>query len=330
MTQPNEIKTEKTPVHQWTNSDGDVFILRFCDRKGRAWGGFRYPLVVGQLVEAPDKWKKSWGDKPWDWKSGFTANQECGGGLHGWAWGIGMGEGKDPEWNALWQVYAVRPEDVVGNVGNGVKCKFRSGVLKFSGDWHGAMMFILDGQKQWVEHFADGDSHATGDRSASSATGYSSASSATGDRSASSATGYRSASSATGDSSASSATGDSSASSATGDRSASSATGYSSASSATGDSSASSATGDRSASSATGYSSASSATGKASAAVVTGYCGKAQAGEYGCVALSFWNSKESRYEMKCREIGCGDGSDGKLKANTWYKLDDAGEFVEAN
>jgi hypothetical protein len=172
-------------------------------------------------------------------------------------------------------------------------------------------------------------SSATGDRSASSATGYSSASSATGDSSASSATGDRSASSATGDRSASSATGDSSASSATGDRSASSATGYSSASSATGDSSASSATGDRSASSATGDSSASSATGKASVAVSTGCYGKAMAGEYGCIALALWNADVKRYEMRCAETGCGDGSDGKLKAEVWYTLDEAGQFVEA-
>ena len=142
-------------------------------------------------------------------------------------------------------------------------------------------------------------------------------------------TGYSSASSATGDSSASSATGDRSASSATGDRSASSATGDSSASSATGDSSASSATGDRSASSATGYSSASSATGYSSAAVVTGLYGKAMAGKYGCIALAWWNEKEERGEMRCAETGCGDGSDGKLKSEVWYTLDDDGEFVEA-
>ena len=161
--------------------------------------------------------------------------------------------------------------------------------------------------------------HSTGDRSASSATGYRSASSATGNRSASSATGFGSASSATGYSSASSATGDRSASSATGYSSASSATGYSSASSATGNRSASSATGDRSASSATGYSSAS---------VCTGLNSKAMAGKYGCISLAWWNKKEERGEMRCAETGCGDGSDGKLKAEVFYSLDVHGNFVE--
>ena len=97
----------------------------------------------------------------------------------------------------------------------------------------------------------------------------------------------------------------------------------------TGYSSASSATGDRSASSATGYSSASSATGYSSAAVVTGLYGKAMAGKYGCIALAWWNEKEERGEMRCAETGCGDGSDGKLKSEVWYTLDDDGEFVEA-
>jgi len=136
-----------------------------------------------------------------------------------------------------------------------------------------ALEFIMSRCDPASSAHATGDmsaSSATGGRSASSATGYSSASSATGGRSASSATGYSSASSATGDMSASSATGGMSASSATGGMSASSATGYSSASSATGDMSASSATGGRSASSATGDMSASSATGDRSASSATG------------------------------------------------------------
>ena len=141
-------------------------------------------------------------------------------------------------------------------------------------------------------------------------------------------TGDRSASSATGDRSASSATGDSSASSATGYSSASSATGYRSASSATGDSSASSATGYSSASSATGDRSASSATGEASAAICTGIDSKAMAGKYGCVALQWWNIAKGRAEMRCAETGCGDGSDGKLKDEQWYSLDDSGNFIE--
>jgi hypothetical protein len=52
------------------------------------------------------------------------------------------------------------------------------------------------------------------------------------------------------------------------------------------------------------------------------------AGKYGCIALAWWNKKENRGEMRCAETGCGDGSDGKLKAETWYALDEEGCFVE--
>ena len=104
--------------------------------------------------------------------------------------------------------------------------------------------------------------------------------------------------------------------------------GYSSASSATGDRSASSATGYSSASSATGDRSASSATGDASAAVSTGLSAKAMAGKYGCIALQWWDEKDDRAEMRCAETGCGDGSDGKLKSEVWYSLNDAGQFEE--
>ena len=277
MATKKKTATAKTPVHQWTNDDGEVLFLRFSNNDGKAHGGFQHPLKIGATVTAPD-----WNPQP-----------VCGGGIHGWPWGIGLGSGKDPDWNALWQVYGVSNLDEISSEIDGQpKCKFRAGILRFAGDWHAAMLFVLEGQKAWVEHFAD---------NASSITGYRSASSLTGDRSASSLTGYMSASSLTGDNSASSLTGDRSASSLTGDRSASSLT---------------------------GDNSASSATGKASAAVATGRDSKARAGEFGCIALAWWNEKKGRFEMRCAETGCGDGSDGKLQAHVWYALDSEGRFIE--
>ena len=187
-------------------------------------------------------------------------------------------------------------------------------------------------------------SSATGDQSASSATGYKSASSATGYKSASSATGYKSASSATGNWSASSATGYKSASSATGNWSASSATGYKSASSATGYKSASSATGNWSASSATGDQSASSATGNWSASTTTGhysesqiiekedcfgvavgvgYQNKARAPEGSAIVLAFRGNEGEIIHIRASKVG-----NNSVKANTWYQLNEDGEFVE--
>jgi hypothetical protein len=118
------------------------------------------------------------------------------------------------------------------------------------------------------------------------------------------------------------------AASATGWRGAASATGESGAASATGEKGAASATGEKGAASATGESGAASATGAASAAVVTGLDGRAQCGAYGVIALAWWNPTTARREMRCARVGVGDGSDGTLKAKVWYRLNDAGEFVE--
>ncbi len=51
------------------------------------------------------------------------------------------------------------------------------------------------------------------------------------------------------------------------------------------------------------------------------------AGEFGCIALAWWNEREERYEMRSAEVGQGDGKDGKLKANVWYRLNEKGKFV---
>ena len=217
------MKTNKIPVHQWVNDDNEVLVLRFSERDGTSYNGFQHPMEVGKRVTAPD-WRK---------------DNECGGGIHGWAWGIGIGDGKTPDWSdGLWQVYGVKRSNIVGEIDGGIKCKFKTGILRFVGDWHQAMLFILDGQKAWVEHFADGEERSTGDKSAASSTGY------------------------------------------------------------------------------------------RSAAVVTGLYGRAMAGKYGCIALAYCNRNENRFEMRCAETGCGDGSDGKLKANIWYQLTYDGQFVE--
>lgn len=55
---------------------------------------------------------------------------------------------------------------------------------------------------------------------------------------------------------------------------------------------------------------------------------KGMSGKWGCVVLAFWNAAESRTEIRCRETAGGDGSDGKLKAGVWYRLNKIGEFVE--
>ncbi len=67
-----------------------------------------------------------------------------------------------------------------------------------------------------------------------------------------------------------------------------------------------------------------------SPSVCAGIGSKAKAGPYGCIALGWYNKPADRREMRCAEIGTGDGSDGKLKANVWYELNANGEFMEVN
>jgi hypothetical protein len=225
------------PRHQWTHDGAEVLCVKFVEKDGASYGGFKWPLTVGAEVIAPD----------------WTEKAECGGGLHGWPWGFSLGDGKDPVWEATWIVFAANPGDVVELDG---KVKVRRAIVRYVGDWQGATAFVLSGQMAWVAHAASGAASATGGRGAASATGW------------------------------------------------------------------------RGAASATGGMGAASATGAASAAVVTGLDGRAQCGVYGVLALAWWNPTAERYEMRCARVGGGDGSDGTLKAKTWYRLNEAGDFVE--
>ena len=143
------------PIHQWTNSGKEVLVLRFADKDGKSYGDFQHPMAIGETVTAPD------------WRPDRT----CGGGIHGWPWGIGLGDGKEPDWQALWQVYSVKPDQLVGEIGGGPKCKFETGVLRFVGDWHGAMNYILAGQMAWAFKVSEGAASNSGTRGAASNSG---------------------------------------------------------------------------------------------------------------------------------------------------------------
>ncbi len=217
---PKKEIMEITPAHKWTNKGSEVLILRCCDKDGRSYNGFQWPLEVGKPVAAPDA-----NDKP-----------ERGGGLHGWPWGIAIGDGKDPDWvDGIWIVFGADPKKTIDLGG---KCKVPHAIVRFVGTWDKALEFILPGQMSWGRQASEGASCATGDNSASCAVGNS------------------------------------------------------------------------------------------SCAIATGPNSRARAGRYGVIALAWWNKYTTRTEMRCAEIGCGDGSDGKLKADTWYELDESGKFIE--
>jgi hypothetical protein len=215
------------PVHEWKNADGEVLIVKCADKDGRGYGGFQYPSEIGGIVEAPD----------------FKATNACGNGIHGWPWGLGLGDGKDPDYReGVWYVIGVKA-DIVGQLEGGSKCKFKAGIVRYRGQWVGALAFTLQGRTAWIEHASSGAASATGGSGAASATG---------------------------------------------------------------------------------WRGAASATGECSAAIVTGRFGQARSGEGGCIALAWLNPKTKRNEMRCATTG----KEGQLKADTWYSIDESGNFVE--
>ena len=255
--------------HSWTNGGDKVLLLKRINKEDRTtYNGFKYGQV-GDMAVAPD----------WD------PTPECGGGLHAWPWGLGLGAGtKFDIINDEWLVLAADPADTV-NIEN-TKCKFRKGKIVYSGDFAGAWAMIVDGRDALIREMAK--SGATKDCAASSGDGSTSASSGDGSTSASSGYGSTSASSGCDSKSASS--------------------GYNSTSASSGDGSASASA---------GFGSVSDNIGKGGVAAAIGRNGRAKAGESGCIMLTEWIESERRYVPV---TGCV-GYDG-IKANTWYTAKD--------
>ncbi|EBV8444960.1 hypothetical protein AVD50_10090 [Salmonella enterica subsp. enterica serovar Senftenberg] len=179
-----------------------------------------------------------------------------------------------------------------------------------------------------------------GNRSAATNTGNRSAATNTGDQSAATNTGYQSAATNTGDWSAATNTGNRSAATNTGDRSAATNTGYQSAATNTGNRSAATNTGDWSAATNTGNWSAATNTGNCSAATNTGNWsaaevsgsqsvaaafgieGKARASEGGAIVLCYRDEDGELIHIRASKVG-----ENGIMPNTWYQLNEDGEFV---
>ncbi|MDX8725483.1 hypothetical protein SM220_08115 [Salmonella enterica] len=181
----------------------------------------------------------------------------------------------------------------------------------------------------------------TGYRSAATNTGYRSAATNTGDQSAATNTGYRSAATNTGYRSAATNTGNWSAATNTGYRSAATNTGDQSAATNTGNWSAATNTGDQSAATNTGYRSAATNTGYRSAATNTGNWSAAEVSGSQSVAAAFGIEGKARASEGAAIVLCYRDEDGELihiraskvgengiMPDTWYQLDEDGEFVE--
>ncbi|EKT5232432.1 hypothetical protein QEQ86_004605 [Salmonella enterica subsp. enterica serovar Havana] len=163
----------------------------------------------------------------------------------------------------------------------------------------------------------------TGNQSAATNTGYQSAATNTGNRSAATNTGYQSAATNTGYLSAATNTGNRSAATNTGYLSAATNTGYQSAATNTGNQSAATNTGYLSAATNTGNRSAAEVSGSQSVAASLGIEGKARASENGAIVLCYRDEDGELIHIRSSKVG-----DNGIKPDTWYQLDEDGEFVE--
>jgi hypothetical protein len=102
--------------------------------------------------------------------------------------------------------------------------------------------------------------------------------------------------------------------------------GYSSSAATSGYSSSAATSGDRSSAATSGDRSSAASTGDSSVAVCSGIGSRAQAGEYGAIALAWWNEKQQRSEMRCACVV--NGKNGTLKPGVWYRLNARGKFVQ--
>ncbi|EEM1580710.1 hypothetical protein GJK10_21845 [Salmonella enterica] len=127
----------------------------------------------------------------------------------------------------------------------------------------------------------------------------------------------------TGDRSAATNTGNRSAATNTGDRSAATNTGNRSAATNTGDWSAATNTGNRSAATNTGDRSAAEVSGSQSVAASLGIEGKARASEGGAIVLCYRDKNGELIHIRASKVG-----ENGIMPNTWYQLNEDGEFVE--
>ena len=151
---------ETCPVHKWTDDDGWVLLVKCVNAAMTSYGGFQWP--TSGIVKP-----ETWDPRP-----------VCGGGLHAWPWGLGIGDGS--ELKPLWLVLRARPENIVGSIEGGLKCKASEVEVVYCGDMAEAMRLTMAGRVGWVQHNSEGSSSATGYGGSSSATGYGGSSSATG------------------------------------------------------------------------------------------------------------------------------------------------------
>jgi hypothetical protein len=269
-----------------------------------AYGGFIWPKLGH--VKAPD----------------WSPDHNCGGGLHGWLWGVGDFSLAVRNQNAKWLVIEVA-EDTLINLNE--KVKFEQGNVIYCGDFQSAFKYVrITWGLKYAITLTSGHSSTSGkyshsltsgDYSHSSTSGDYSHSSTSGKYSDSSTSGFSSHSSTSGKYSDSSTTGISSHSSTTGNQSHSLTSGDYSHSSTSGYSSHSSTTGNQSHSLTSGDYSHSSTSGNDSIACCLGNGSRAKAGFNGSLILTYNDGLRIRHVI-------GYVGENNIEANVWYEVSD--------
>ena len=294
----------------------DALVIRTCDPGGVSYGGFQWPMTVGEIVTCPD-----WDDAP-----------KCGNGLHGLLDGIGNWSLTARD-NAVWQVIGVKRAECVSIDSD--KVKFQRGRVEYVGGFAGAMLMVQQATVDKLIEMAKGNAAtgdsghaaatgdsghaaATGYRGHAAATGYRGHAAATGHRGHAAATGYMGHAAAIGYMGHAAATGRRGHAAATGDSGHAAATGYMGHAAATGDGGHAAATGDGGHAAATGDSGHAAVAGQHSIAASLGWNGTAEAGADGAIVLAYVNNEgelQHVFASKVGENGIEAGKTYRLNAN---------------
>ena len=169
--------SKKQQIHQWTDDQGYVLLVKCLNRDGTAFNGFIWPK--SGPVE-PEVWSRA---------------PDCdSGGLFGWPWGLLVGDGRFPDACAPWLVFRAKPENVIDIGGSKAKAiPGENGDLPevvYYGTQAGAIEFTRIGRMAWIEYRAGTKRNASGDGGSASASG---------SRGSASASGYGGSASASGD-----------------------------------------------------------------------------------------------------------------------------------
>ena len=177
---PSPKSPEKPQVnfHNFADKSGEVLLLKRIPQNRKTHGDFLWPSGIGTVVECPD-----WNPAP-----------KCVGGLHAWPWGFGLGEGCDYDIiGDVWLVLGATPDNIVGELEGGAKCKARRLTIRMEGSFGDAMAKVRPGFDAAVAAMASSGYNSTaassGDNSKAASSGENSKAASSGENSTCEASG---------------------------------------------------------------------------------------------------------------------------------------------